>query len=329
MFSQATGLCGPIVIVGSACDVPFKPCCRKRQVDFRMTTLVDALIARARRLVPSAGLITDDVSVAAGRLLTRIGTKLVMHPHRTERIDVPERIETDGKAVDIVEDLVEYTGLERRQVQSLIQRQHESFRAEWHAFPMPLRNEAWFYLSSRTYLFANAVHEAEGIADALTDLTPDSSDVLDFGGGTGNLALALAARGHHVDFVERSALQKDFVRFRVDKHRLKGNVRILDQWTPLKVAAYDLVCAFDVLEHVAELTETLRILVTAIRPGGRLAESSPFVRNVSNPMHHETEPEFLHLMEEYAFSPVLEAESFRLWRAEADDGDGGRRASTE
>ena len=46
------------------------------------------------------------------------------------------------------------------------------------------------------------------VANALKTYLGGASDVLDFGGGTGNLALALAARDHRVDFVERSALQK-------------------------------------------------------------------------------------------------------------------------
>jgi 2-polyprenyl-3-methyl-5-hydroxy-6-metoxy-1,4-benzoquinol methylase len=90
-----------------------------------------------------------------------------------------------------------------------------------------------------------------------------------------------------VDFVERSALQKDFVRFRIEKHGLQDRIRVLDQWTPLAPGAYDAVCAIDVLEHLESLEEILANLLQSIRPGGVLAELSPFVRNTSNPMHHE------------------------------------------
>jgi SAM-dependent methyltransferase len=259
----------------------------------------------------------EDASVLAGRALTRVGTKLLLHPHRSERVDVPTPIDIDRRRVDIVEDLVEYTGLDRDRVEALIRRSHESFRTEWHAVPPALRNEEWFYLVSRTYLFANAAHDAGGVANALSGFLTDASDVLDFGGGTGNLALAIAARGHRVDYLERSALQKDFVRFRVEKHGLEGRVRVLDQWSPLPPASYDLVCAFDVLEHIESLGETLTTMLRALRPGGLLAESSPFVRNVSNPMHHETDADFLRVLTRNRFSPVHKSESFRLWRAEA------------
>jgi len=180
--------------------------------------------------------------------------------------------------------------------------------------PPPLHNEDWFYLSSRTYLFANAVHDGEGVADVLRGHLGSASDVLDFGGGTGNLALALAARGHRVDFVERSALQKDFVRFRIDKHGLQDRIRVLDQWTPLAPSAYDAVCAIDVLEHLESLEEILANLLQSIRPGGVLAELSPFVRNTSNPMHHEAEATFFRVMQTEGFSCTQQIERFRLWR---------------
>jgi hypothetical protein len=48
-----------------------------------------------------------------------------------------------------------------------------------------------------------------------------------------------------------------------------------------------------------------------------LAESSPFVRSASNPMHHEIEAEFLDLMQRNGFSTAHEHATFRLWRADA------------
>jgi 2-polyprenyl-3-methyl-5-hydroxy-6-metoxy-1,4-benzoquinol methylase len=263
--------------------------------------------SRLRELRARAGPAVDDLSVAAGRVLTRAGTTLLLYPHRDERIDIPHRA--------LVEDLVEYTGLDDMQITALLQRRHESFRAEWHALPQELRKESWFYLSSRTYLFANAVHEADALADALARLLPGPSEILDFGGGAGNLALALAASGHRVDYVERSALQKDFVRFRIQKHGFEGRVHVLDEWNALAREAYELVCAFDVLEHIGSLAATLEgSLLPALKPKGILAECSPFVRTLSNPMHHENEADLIRVMRAHGFSAVREDELFRLWR---------------
>ena len=106
----------------------------------------------------------------------------------------------------------------------------------------------------------------------------------------------------------------------VDKHRLGGSIRVLDQWTSLDVDAYDLVCAFDVLEHVEDLAATLKCLLAATRTSGMLAESSPFVRNAWNPMHHESAAQFDRIMEKSGFVLAHTGEHFRyLWN------DGGAR----
>jgi 2-polyprenyl-3-methyl-5-hydroxy-6-metoxy-1,4-benzoquinol methylase len=277
--------------------------------------MIRAWLAQTRlRIRSRSESVTDQAAVAVGGVLGRVGAQLLLYPHRREEVEVPPAMAFGGRSADVVEDLVEYTGLTRKQVDALIRRRHESFRSEWHTLPRALHNEDWFYLSSRTYLFANAVHDGEGVADALAGYISGAKDVLDFGGGTGNLALALVARGHRVDFVERSALQKDFVRFRIAKHGLQDRIRVLDQWAPLEPGAYDAVYAIDVLEHLESLEEILSNLLQSIRPNGVLAELSPFVRNTSNPMHHETEAAFLRVMQSKGFSCAQQIDGLRVWR---------------
>jgi 2-polyprenyl-3-methyl-5-hydroxy-6-metoxy-1,4-benzoquinol methylase len=277
--------------------------------------MIRAWLAQTRlRILSRSETVTGEAAVAVGAALGRVGAQLLLYPHRREEIEVPPAIAFGRRSVDVVEDLVEYTGLTREQVEALIRRRHDSFRSEWHTVPRALHNENWFYLSSRTYLFANAVHDGEGVAAATAGSVSGTKDVLDFGGGTGNLALALAARGHRVDFVERSALQKDFVRFRIAKHGLRDRIRVVDQWAPLEPSAYDAVYAIDVLEHLESLEEILANLLQSIRPNGVLAELSPFVRNTSNPMHHEAEAAFLCVMESEGFSCAKQVGDLRVWR---------------
>ena len=270
---------------------------------------------------------TTRLELRAGERLAQLSRMLLLAPFRGEEVAA---VGGGGDAPDVLAELAEYTGLSREVVADLCARRTESFRSEWHAAPGPLRADAWFYLSSKMYLFANVVHPANPeVLARLTALCPPGERALEFGGGTGNLAIALAGAGISVDYLERSALQKDFVRFRAGRRGLAPRLRALDWWEPLERSAYRLVCAFDVLEHLSDWPDVVAgQLIPSLAPGGALVEASHFVRNIGNPMHVEDEIGFDRLLE----ANGLELESdcsprYRVWRltgdAAAANGGGG------
>lgn len=257
------------------------------------------------------------LAVAGGSGLAAAGRSILLALHRGERVAIPPPLEVGGRTFDVVEDLADFTSLTRQEVERLVRRRGDSFRVEWHTHrPLP-RNERWFYQSSRGYLFANAVHfsHATEVLE-LVGLVEPPSRTLDFGTGTGNLALALAASGIDVDTIEISALQKDFLRHRLHRHGVDGRLRVLDAWDGLERGVYDVVFALDVLEHLDDLRRTLEEeLLPALTPGGRLVESSPFVRSPSNPMHHEDVDQLDAILERNGLQLVRTADEFRVWRA--------------
>jgi SAM-dependent methyltransferase len=243
----------------------------------------------------------------AERLYTR-ASRVANLPFRSEVVQIPR-----ASTVDVVADLAAFTGLPRTEIENeLTTRSSLSFRAEWHATPRELRRDHWFYLSAKGYLFANAIHfpDTAFVDDFVRPNVQSSGRVLDFGGGTGNLALALAAAGYVVTVSELNALQRDFIRFRVARHGLGDRVTVLDWWDGMPKGVLDAVVAVDVLEHLAEPRTVIgEQLVPALKPEGVLVENSPFVINAANPMHHE----------DYGFEAHMRSEGFEPGGA-ADDG---------
>jgi SAM-dependent methyltransferase len=276
------------------------------------------LILRAKLAVTRARISTterrDRLLADVGGALGQLGRRVVLRLHRSEIIPLP-RPRTVGRfQFDVLDDLRLYTGLSTEHVNALVTRRADSFRAEWFLASPEHRVDDWFYLSSRTYLFGNATHDPTALLSILEKSCGTSGRALDFGGGTGNLALALAAVGWSIDYLERSALQKDFVAFRRDRYDLTDRLHIIDQWRMLERDTYDLICAMDVLEHVERLEELLTdVLLPAIKLGGALAESSPFTRSLSNPMHYE-HSELEEVLARNGFVVEVDAPTCRVWR---------------
>jgi hypothetical protein len=242
--------------------------------------------ARRRR-----DLLIDRYAPAFAERFYGVADRIAFLPFRTERSDLPGTARVEGRTIDTVDDLVAFTGLGRDVVEGVLRRRRDvSFRSEWLATPPRLREDRWFYLSSRSYLFANAVHfpDESFVSAYVAPHVPDGGAVLDFGGGTGELSLRCAAHGLRATYVELNALQRDFVRFRVARHGLGDRITVLDPWDSVPKGAFHAVVAVDVIEHLDDARAVLEAtLLPAMADGGVLVEDSPFVATAANPMHHE------------------------------------------
>ena len=233
------------------------------------------------------------VDAAAPRVAERLyrwSNRVAFVPFRSEAYKVPPPLEVDGVRVDVVDDLAAYSGLEGADVRRVLERRDQvSFRSEWWQTPEALRRDHWFYLSSKTYLFGNAVHfpGTEFVDRYVVPFVPPGGTVLDYGGGAGGLTLALAARGFRPVYRELNALQRDFMRFRLERRGLADRVRVMDWWENLGTDLFDAILAIDVFEHLQNAAEQIAQLLDSLRRPGTLVEQSPFVLNASNPMHHD------------------------------------------
>jgi len=101
-------------------------------------------------------------------------------------------------------------------------------------------------------------------------------NLLDFGCGSGVMLPFLAQHGRQVTAVDIDLVPLESLKKHIP---LAENVQVLDanqisisQLTP---KSFDLINALDVLEHVDDLSTTLRELLDLLGPGGRLIVSGP------------------------------------------------------
>lgn len=119
-------------------------------------------------------------------------------------------------------------------------------------------------------------------ANAVQAKFSQAADILDFGCGSGDIAIQLSELGHHVTGYDLSEAMIAEAR-RADR---KGRVRWLaatEGSLPFAPASFDAIVASSVLEYVPDLEATLARLSQLLRPGGWLIATVPDMRD---PVRH-------------------------------------------
>ena len=121
--------------------------------------------------------------------------------------------------------------------------------------------------SPKNIFLANLVCQA---VEAQIDLLSDK-EILDFGGGTGLLALPLAKQGKSVTLVDISEKMLEQARLKVEQQDIK-NIQFLEQdllVNPLE-QKFDIIVVSRVLHHIPDLDATLAMFHCHLRENGQV-----------------------------------------------------------
>ena len=153
--------------------------------------------------------------------------------------------------------------------------------------------------SSKNIFLANLVCQAvEKQIDLLSD-----KEILDFGGGTGLLALPLARQAKSVTLVDISEKMLEQARLKAEQQDIK-NIQFLEQdllVNPLE-QQFDLIVVSRVLHHMPDLDATLAMFHYHLREKGQVLIAD-FVKTDTN--HHGFElPELENKLAQFGFSSI-------------------------
>ncbi len=111
--------------------------------------------------------------------------------------------------------------------------------------------------------------------------------VLDLGAGMGGFAVAAALAGARVTACEYNPAYCRIIRLRAARYRLSlPIINAAGEALPLPNAAFDLVVAWDVIEHVKDPVAVLRELARVLRPGGHALITAINRRAWIDPHYH-------------------------------------------
>lgn len=191
---------------------------------------------------------------------------------------------------NVTRDLAQWTGLSHAELVTRLERNDvHSIDAE-HAFwnPQSAAELRWQYSASINYLWNTAAHPAS--AELLDRIVRDPEGrlpVVDFSGGVGNNNLYLAYKGVASVYTGIGILEFSFMQWRVRKHGFENLIELVPPYHPQRMSMdplaafapprrFGTILALDVLEHIPHYERTVRAMVTALKPGGRICEASPF-----------------------------------------------------
>ena len=190
-------------------------------------------------------------------------------------------------------ELEDFTGYSSGRIRSLWSTSNQELAKNWDAAaPDPTRADClaeWYRENSRLYMFAISAYNLEykRIRSNLKVLRFAKGATLDYGAGNGEILLELARRGQRATYYDVEGESMKFAQHRAGAEGLE--IEFCHSKDALRASAsrsgFDTVFAFDVLEHLPDLSGELTFLSSLLNQGGLFLFDVPAGSTRSHPMH--------------------------------------------
>lgn len=184
----------------------------------------------------------------------------------------------DDLRASTVHELGQYAGVSADEVNRRMGSCHSDLADNWNRMVKdPTNNDQLlaFYNADLTEAYELAAwHAGDGGSYPLKYLAAldfaakrGAKRILDFGSGVGSGTILFTKAGCQVDYADIATPLLDLVAYRLKVRGLDAKQINLKTQTP-EVGKYDLICSYDVLEHVPDPAAELAKLRSYLRPGG-------------------------------------------------------------
>jgi 2-polyprenyl-3-methyl-5-hydroxy-6-metoxy-1,4-benzoquinol methylase len=189
---------------------------------------------------------------------------------------------------DMVRDLAEYFNLDQKEILWLLQPGERLNADFWHILnPKTEKEIEEFYSINPFYIFELLFWHMKGYQRRFRSeiIKLAEGEILDFGGGIGDLSIELAKKGGNCDYADIYGKTFEFAKWLFQK---KGcDIKMIDLSKDKLLKEYDTILCIDVIEHVTNPKIVLKDLANHLKINGRLIITNLNVLEVSeaHPMH--------------------------------------------
>ncbi|MFA5308960.1 MAG: class I SAM-dependent methyltransferase [Dehalococcoidales bacterium] len=217
-------------------------------------------------------------------------------------------------------EITEYFRLDRKQAGLMLKSGVTANALLWQALS-PDTEEATrnFYKTTPFYVFDLAYWHMEKRQQKFRDkvVSAASGEVLEYGGGIGDLCIQLAEKGLDVTYGDLAGVTFDFAGWRFKKRGL--DIKVMDLENAKLRGPYDTIICIDVIEHLSQPEVVLEEIAASLKPQGKLIITLWFDLDdaATHPMHFKLHSDVEQLMQSLG---LQKTDNRWLWVKAAEDG---------